>query len=149
MYYRIHVKRRGEKKSETYEYKARTLNDALLNFCKDCIEEDDTGIFFELNEADVNHFMTDRNLRRKFHMVHSTYGDYGIILEDLDIIDSRNPYLCKMRAKRELLGLNIEQAVALTGSGSYKAKEAGSRQMTLDEYASIMCAYGAYEMDDC
>lgn len=120
---------------------ARLLSDALANFLKECIEEDDTGIFFELSNADLNFFKN----KRKFHIVGN---DYGICLVDVNIeTPFRNKYLCKLRAKRELLGFNIEEFANEVGMnpGSYKEKEEGHRKMSLDEYASCMKILELYE----
>ena len=119
----------------------RTLKDALANFLKECIDEDNTGVFFELNIADLN--TLKRN--RKFHIVNK---DYGIELEDLDIeTPFRNKYLCELRAKRELLGFTIDEFAYEVGinPGSYKEKEEGHRKMSLDEYANYRMKLDLYE----
>ena len=47
---------------------ARLLSDALANFLKECIEEDDTGIFFELSNADLDFFKNKPSLIFYFNL---------------------------------------------------------------------------------
>ncbi len=120
---------------------ARLLEDSLQNLCKKCIEEDDTGWFFELEDADLNYLRKDP----RFHMVHIEEGNFGIVLKTINLhIPERNKYLCALRAKRELYGLSIPEMTELVGDGSYKAKETGSRDMKLSEYARYMLALDEY-----
>ena len=127
-----------------FEAYGRVLNDALQNFCKKCIKEDDTGIFFELEDADLNYYKKNPY----FHAVHIEEGDYGIVLDSLKVdVPERNRYLCELRAKRELLGLSIPQVSELAGAPSYKSKECGSRDMPLSEYARLILALEEYEAE--
>ncbi len=137
--YIIKYKQFGEIKEK--EIVARLLSDALASFLKECIEEDNTGIFFELADADINYFKK----KRKFHIVND---NYGIVLEDVAIkTPFRNKYLCELRAKRELLGFNLEEFACEIGMnpGSYTAKEEGHRKMSLDEYAACRKILDLYE----
>ena len=139
MTYKIKYRQYGVIKEKSIV--ARLLSDALANFLKECIDEDNTGIFFELASADLN------NLKkmRKFHIVNK---DYGIVLEDVAIeTPFRNKYLCELRAKRELLGFNLEEFACEVGMnpGSYKEKEEGHRKMSLDEYAACRKILDLYE----
>ena len=123
---------------------ARLLSDALYTFLKECIETDDTGIFGEVENADYESLKKNR----KYHVVCYDNSAYGIILEGLRIENPlRNKYLNELRAKRELLGFNIEEFAYEAGvnAGSYKEKEEGHRKMNLDEYASFMKILDLYE----
>ena len=123
------------------EIEARLLEDALQNLCKKCIEEDDTGCFFELEDADLDYLRKDP----RFHMVHVEEGDFGIVLENIELyIPERINYLCALRAKRELYGLTIPEMARLVDDGSYKSKETGARDMKLSEYARFMLALDEY-----
>ena len=115
----------------------RLLDYILNQFCKQCINEDNTGIFFELENADVDYYESIPT----FHKVTVDGIDYGIILEDLKIESPlRNEYLCELRAKRELLGYHLEDFAneCCLNLGDYKEKEEGHRPMKLNEYAMCM-----------
>ena len=127
-----------------YDAYGRVLNDALQNLCKKCIAEDDTGVFFELEGADLNYYKKNPY----FHAVRIQEGDYGIVLESLEVdVPERNRFLCELRAKRELLGLSLPQVSELAGAPSYKSKECGSRDMPLSEYARLILALEEYEAE--
>lgn len=142
MQYTFYFKRRGSDTLETATETGRLISDALQKWCKRCIEEDDTGIFFELDNADIGELKKNRH----FHTVHIVEGLYGIVLEDLDIFEqNRNTYLLKLRARRELLGLTTEEMVELTGMGQYKEQENNRRKCYLDDYVRFMNVLDAYE----
>ena len=126
---------RGVKREITLQ--GRMLTYVLQDFLEICITDDDTGIFFELANADVSFF--EKN--PKFHKVTLQGNEYGIILEDVKISSPlRNKYLCELRAKRELLGFTLEEFTneCCLNPGDYKAKEEGHRNMKLSEYAQCM-----------
>lgn len=139
--YTLYFKERGSNSVSTYTSKGRLLSDVLMNFCNYCVDTDWTGVFFELENADLEFLKKDP----KFHIVKTKYGVYGIVLEDLKLeADRRNPLLLALRAKRELLGLNIPQMIKLVDCPSYKAKEDG-RPMKAMEYNRFMDALDRYE----
>lgn len=143
--YTLVYKQHGEIKEVTL--KGRMLVYVLQDFLKKCADEDDTGIFFELENADVEYLKKNR----KFHIVTLQVLEnvpYGIVLEDVRIESPlRNDYICKMRAKRELLGFSLEEFAKICGlnPGDYKAKEEGHRNMKLSEYAQCMKILELYE----
>ena len=63
---------------QTWTVEAETIEDALAEVCKTCIEEDDTGWFFELDDADVAELEKDPNF---FRFTVDGY-EYGVILDD-------------------------------------------------------------------
>lgn len=135
--YRISYVQRGYNEPQTTSVIARTIDDALVKFCHTCIDEDNTGIFFELENADLESLKKNR----KFHIVKTRYGLFGIILTDLEIIsDRRNANCLALRAKRELLGLSIEDMIRLVNNPSYKGYEQGGRPMKYSLYQSFMNA---------
>ena len=135
--YTLVYKRRGCSENEEITLQGRMLTYVLQDFLEKCITEDDTGIFFELENADLESLVKNP----KFHRVTSGGYEYGIVLEDVKIESPlRNKYLCDLRAKRELLGLTLEEFAKETclNSGDYKEKEEGHRNMKLSEYAQCM-----------
>ena len=142
MEYRLYYTRRGSSMTEHIRVEARLLNDALQKFCNQCINEDDTGIFCDLEDADVDYLSKNP----KFHKVHTQYGDSGIVLKDVKIFDPyRNQYLLDLRAKRELLGLTVEDMAERSGQADYKDRESGHRKVTIDDYARYMNILDDYE----
>lgn len=142
MKYKLYYQRRASNIIERFETEARLINDALQKFCLNCIEEDDTGIFFDIEDADMNYFATVP----QFHKVHTQYGDSGIVLKGVKISDPyRNQYLLDLRAKRELLGLTVEDMAERSGQTDYKDRESGHRKVTIDDYARYMNILDDYE----
>lgn len=142
MKYTLYYNQRGISGTQNISINARLLNDALQKFNLQCIEEDNTGIFFELEDADLGYLKKNP----KFHIVQTKYGTCGIVLEDLKITDpDRNKYLLALRAKRELLGLTVEDMARITDQGDYKSRESGYRKMSLDDYARYMTILDDYE----
>lgn len=118
-----------------FEAEGLTLEDALKNLCNECIETDDTGIFFELENADLDYFKNDPH----FHIVKVDGIDYGIVLEDLEVsIPGRNRYLSALRAKREMLGLSAPKMAEMAWEPHYEDKEAGNIEMSLSQYVRFM-----------
>ena len=61
--------------------KADTINDALCQICRECIEEDNTGYFFELEDADLNYYEKQDN----FYKIKVDGYEYGVVIEKLTI----------------------------------------------------------------
>jgi hypothetical protein len=140
--YTLVYKQHDEVKETTLP--GRMLVYVLQDFLEQCIKEDDTGIFFELEYADVEFLKQNK----RFHIVTLQGVQYGIILEDVKINTSlRNDYICKLRAKRELVGLSLEDFANMCAlnPGDYKAKEEGHRNMKLSEYAQCMKILELYQ----
>lgn len=148
VYYTFYYKQRGlDGIQHSEKIKGRLLWDALYKFCKQCMEEDDTGIFFEMENADADALRKNK----KFHEIKVGSEYYGIELEDVKIESPyRNKYVCEMRAKRELLNLTAENFANICGLpyDSYRQKEAGTRGMKLNEYARYMKLLETYENDN-
>ncbi len=140
--YTLVYKQHGEIKEVTLQ--GRMLTYVLQDFLEKCMKEDDTGIFFELEDADVEFLKKNK----KFHIVTLQGVEYGIVLEDVKIESHlRNDYICRLRAKRELVGLSLEDFANMCAlnPGDYKAKEEGHRNMKLSEYAQCMKILELYE----
>lgn len=121
------------------------IKDALQKWCKKCIEEDDTGIFFELEDADLDYFKKQKH----FHAIHLQEGDYGIVLEGLECYQpGRNDYLLRLRAKRELLGLTVPDMTQMCGVAHYKDIECNRRKCSLDDYIRFENVLNDYENED-
>ena len=59
------------------EIKAGSIQEALTEICRECIEEDNTGYFFELENADVQYLNTQKN----FYKIEVDGYEYGTIVE--------------------------------------------------------------------
>lgn len=58
---------------ETYNIQGGTLEIALEGFLNECMEEDNTGVFFELEDANLEELEKLPN----FHKI----GEYGIVIK--------------------------------------------------------------------
>ena len=67
----------------TKSIKAETIQDALVQVCKECIEEDNTGYFFELEDANLDYLEKQDN----FYKIKVDGYEYGVILDDLHIME--------------------------------------------------------------
>lgn len=63
--------------------KADTIQEALAQVCKECIEEDNTGYFFELEDADLDYFEKQDN----FYKVKVDGYEYGVQIDNLRITE--------------------------------------------------------------
>lgn len=73
-----------------------------MNTTTSCTSEG--TVFFSLDEP-YTRIMSNRP---GFHKIKSSGTDYGIILEDLDILDKdSDSHLLRMRARREYPGLSL------------------------------------------
>lgn len=77
--YTLTYKQFGEVQQATVE--GTSLQDALTKLLEQCIKEDDTGVFFELEYADVDYFKTQDN----FHIVKYDEVEYGILLDSYTV----------------------------------------------------------------
>lgn len=78
--YKITHETKGENKTVVIE--GETLKDALTAYCEECIDNDDTGNFFETEHADMEYFCD----RKDFYQVEAYGKTYGIIIEDVSEI---------------------------------------------------------------
>lgn len=63
--------------------KADTIQEALAQVCKECIEEDNTGYFFELEDADLDYLEKQDN----FYKVKVDGYEYGVQIDNLRITE--------------------------------------------------------------
>lgn len=63
--------------------KADTIQEALEQVCRECIDEDNTGYFFELEDADLDYFEKQDN----FYKVKVDGYEYGVQIDNLRIIE--------------------------------------------------------------
>lgn len=63
--------------------KADTIQEALAQVCRECIEEDNTGYFFELEDADLDYFEKQDN----FYKVKVDGYEYGVQIDNLRITE--------------------------------------------------------------
>ena len=69
--------RHGNNAKDMAIIQAESLDDALTRFCESCINNDFTGIFFELENADVEYYMDDS----RFHKVTVNGIEYGTLID--------------------------------------------------------------------
>ena len=71
--------RRHENPVETTTIEGADFEEALENWCEQCLEEDDTGIFFDMVDANPEALKKNKN----FYTISTQGGDYGVILKDV------------------------------------------------------------------
>ena len=78
MKYEVDFRRHGNP-VETTTIEGADFDEALENWRKQCIEEDDTGIFFEMVDANPE----ELKKKKHFYIVSDQGGDFGVVLEDV------------------------------------------------------------------
>ena len=146
MTYELYYSQRGYEGVATFETPAKDLDEAVNNFLTVCSDMDNTGIFFDIADADPEYVSNCPRVRK----VNTPYGEIGIELEDLAIYDMEyNTDLLELRAKRELLGVSIEKMAELTGQSDYDSRENGKYgkcEISPDELSRYMAILD--ELDD-
>lgn len=70
--------------NKNFEIEATDEKDALIKLLDKCDKEDDTGVFFELENANLDVLKENQN----FRTFSTEYGEYGVILKDVKILNS-------------------------------------------------------------
>ena len=90
MNYTFYFKRHNGTTDGTIEkavIEGNLIKDALQKWCKKCIAEDDTGIFFELEDADINY------LRKQKHFI-CRKAIMALFSMDLNVISPEETIIC-------------------------------------------------------
>ena len=80
--YRLFYDERGVQNLQVRDVEGKDLEDALCRFAQACIEEDHTGIFFPLADADIDELEKEEG----FHKVEVGGEHLGIVLADHTIV---------------------------------------------------------------
>ena len=81
--YRLFYDERGVQNLQVKDVEGKDLEDALSRFAKTCMEEDHTGIFFPLADADIDELEKEEG----FHKVEVDGEQLGIVLADYTIVN--------------------------------------------------------------
>lgn len=88
--YTFFYHQRGIRATQSSSFVANNRDEALRAFCFQCIIDDNTGIFFELENADLNLLHNDSN----FYTVENKFGAFGIVLDyytvDFNAVDIKS-----------------------------------------------------------
>ncbi len=101
MTYEVAYTQRGINGALHYKTDANSLEEVLMKLFDKCSEEDDTGIFFELENADLDWVQNNKKVKQ----ITTPYGKFAIELKEIKISDpSLDQQTLDIRAKKELLG---------------------------------------------